>query len=230
MFLSRIFRSGAFNWKYAIGEILLIFIGISLSLLFDEWRTTRSKQQIEKQHVQLLIESVTNDLVDLEYKINESKVTINKIQFLLDQLRSNPSFDDSISTAFGYIAYNPQFAPDLSGIKNLEGAGLTTIADLNFRTQINRYYSRVQDNMTWASGVDDHIDNFIAPRIITDFKEFTFIRSGIPFDYKKTRTDHIFLNTLKRSYRLNTVSLDRLQTQKEHAQVFLQILKKYIGG
>jgi hypothetical protein len=228
MLLKRIFNRTPINWKYAVGETLLIFIGISLSLLFEEWRTQKAKDQIEREHISILIKCVENDVVDLRIKLSESNKTLITLQYLISSLERGLPFNDSIARALGYIVYNPQFSADLSGLKNIEGQELI-IADIGLRTQIHAYYARVQNNAEWAEGVHDHIDNYFNPRVITDFKDFMFMEKGIPYDFNKLSKDYIFLNALKRSERLNVVSVDRLQSQKQHAEDFLLVLKKKNG-
>ncbi len=54
-----------FNWKYIIGEILLIFVGISLAIWFNNWNSTiKSKHEIEISiaHIKKEIESNTEEL------------------------------------------------------------------------------------------------------------------------------------------------------------------------
>ncbi|NVJ45952.1 MAG: hypothetical protein HWE07_02460, partial [Cytophagia bacterium] len=38
------------NWKYAMGEVALIFIGISLAIAFQNWNEDR-KQNIESKAI-----------------------------------------------------------------------------------------------------------------------------------------------------------------------------------
>jgi hypothetical protein len=83
MILNRIRKVGNLNWKYAIGEILLIFIGISLSLMFDEWRTSRADRKSEKEVLLLLNESVKNDIEDLKTKITSSDQLLNTLKYFL---------------------------------------------------------------------------------------------------------------------------------------------------
>jgi hypothetical protein len=226
MIINRIFKNQSFNWKYAIGEVILIFIGISLSLLFEEWRTNRSKRETEKEHIEVLIESVKHDIVDADRNIQQSKGTLEILTYLVNSLVDNKPFSDSISLAFGYIVHNPQFSADRSGINNIEGTGLNIISDLKLRSEINDYYVRVESNTAWGENVQRHIDEFLSPRVITDFKDFMYIQSGIPFDYEKLRSDRVFINAIKRSLRLNVISVDRLETQKKHAVDFLALLEK----
>jgi hypothetical protein len=220
-------RQSSFNWKYALGEIALIFIGISLSLMFDQWRTTRSNEAKERELLILLRESVKNDVNGLMHQMNESNKTLNAIDYLLRKLNNKGSqFNDSLSRAFSYMTYNPQFNPDKTGYDNILATGLSVISDNDLRKVIIEYYARVENNVAWGAGVQKHLDEYLSPRVITDFEDYEFQDRGIPFDFQKMKSDRIFINVLKKSKRLNVVSLDRLKSQKDHAEAFLKTLDR----
>ncbi|MGM0581947.1 MAG: hypothetical protein ACQETL_14780 [Bacteroidota bacterium] len=227
MFFNRIFPQKSINWKYAIGEILLIFIGISLSLMFDQWKSDRLVQSREQEVINILIESIKNDTTDLEKKLSESKKTLHSIKYLINSLEENKGFNDSISFAFSIMGNNPQFEPDKLGYKTLMSEGIIIIADWEIRKKIIDYYSLVDSNIEWGENVGRHIKEYLEPRILTDFREYNFREKGIPFDYSQLQSDKVFLNALKRSERLNIVTIYRLSSQKKHANVFLKRLIKY---
>ena len=224
MILNRLLRKRRINLKYAIGEVTLIFIGITLSLTFDQWNQNSSWKIKEQELLLLLTESVKNDIADLEFKIKESANTLAYTDFLIKKLTSNSDFSDSISMAFSMMGYNPQFSPDKLGYNNILAEGLPIIYDKGRRSDIMQYYQRVDDNISWGQGVQKHIDEYISGRIITDFEDYNFASKGVPFDFDKLKSDRIFLNIIKNLKRLNTVSLERLESQKNHAEQFLKRL------
>lgn len=64
-----------FNWKYIIGEILLIFVGISLAIWFNNWNTSNKnnhakeiaivkiKEEIKNNRDELIIAQKSNQLI-----------------------------------------------------------------------------------------------------------------------------------------------------------------------
>ena len=62
-----------FNWKYITGEILLIFIGISLAIGFNNWNTSlKSTRQIDIS-ITHIKEEIENNLKELKEarKVNQ---------------------------------------------------------------------------------------------------------------------------------------------------------------
>ncbi|MGW9684020.1 hypothetical protein [Flagellimonas sp. 2504JD1-5] len=41
----RFFKFKNFNWKYIVGEIVLLFVGINLAIWFNDWNTSKAVQQ-----------------------------------------------------------------------------------------------------------------------------------------------------------------------------------------
>jgi len=70
---------GKFNWRYAIGEILLIFIGINLAIWFNNWNSSKKSahdkeiaiakitEEIESNSTELNVAQRNNQLILLAY-------------------------------------------------------------------------------------------------------------------------------------------------------------------
>ncbi len=61
----RRFSLAKLNWKYVIGEVLLIFIGINLAIWFNNWNTTRTRDADKEIALQKIEEEVSNNLQEL---------------------------------------------------------------------------------------------------------------------------------------------------------------------
>ena len=59
-----------FNWKYIIGEVSLIFIGISLAIWFNNWNENQKLKRVEVQILQEIKNGLQADLKDLQINMN----------------------------------------------------------------------------------------------------------------------------------------------------------------
>ena len=59
----RFFKLGKkeFNWKYVLGEILLIFIGINLAIWFNNWNASKKAIADKKVAITKITEEVMNN-------------------------------------------------------------------------------------------------------------------------------------------------------------------------
>ncbi|TYA57510.1 DUF6090 family protein [Formosa maritima] len=99
--------------KYAIGEIILVVIGILIALSINNWNETKAERKIEKDYIISLIEDLEADTTKLSYVIKRYETSELKIDTVLkmyhklamgynDTLRRNlpavTSFPDFIYT------------------------------------------------------------------------------------------------------------------------------------
>jgi len=55
-----------FNWKYVLGEILLIFIGINLAIWFNNWNATNKATADKKIAITKITEEIENNSTELD--------------------------------------------------------------------------------------------------------------------------------------------------------------------
>ncbi|NAS14368.1 hypothetical protein [Poritiphilus flavus] len=82
----RRFNLAKLNWKYVIGEVLLIFIGINLAIWFNNWNTSRTRNADKEIALQKIEEEVSNNLEELvnareaNYSVKEAIDAYRKMQ------------------------------------------------------------------------------------------------------------------------------------------------------
>jgi hypothetical protein len=54
-----------FNWKYVIGEILLIFVGISLAIWFNNWNASTRSDHAKQVAIVKIKEEIRNNIKEL---------------------------------------------------------------------------------------------------------------------------------------------------------------------
>lgn len=55
----------ALNWKYILGEVLLIFLGINLAIWFNDWNADRNLNEDKKIAIAKIEEEIRNNLTEL---------------------------------------------------------------------------------------------------------------------------------------------------------------------
>ncbi|MFT4661367.1 MAG: hypothetical protein ACJA1H_001264 [Glaciecola sp.] len=74
-------------FKYAIGEIVLVVIGILIALSINNWNENRKLNLNEKDVIENLIEDLESDYNNFE----ENKIGLEKQLILVDQLIAEPA-------------------------------------------------------------------------------------------------------------------------------------------
>jgi hypothetical protein len=93
--------------KY-ISEILVIFIGISISFFFDEWRENRSNDETIKKHLTVLRTNLVQDTLKLTFMINNGNKfvkSINKLTYFKLDSEITDSLNFHIDNTASYLAF-----------------------------------------------------------------------------------------------------------------------------
>lgn len=55
-----------FNWRYVLGEVFLIFVGINLAIWFNNWNTNKTADRNKAAAIAKISEEIRDNLSDLE--------------------------------------------------------------------------------------------------------------------------------------------------------------------
>ncbi|UCD60052.1 MAG: hypothetical protein JSV59_09155 [Flavobacteriaceae bacterium] len=84
----RLFKSTTVNWKYIIGEILLIFFGISLAIWFNNWNASNTINANKKIAIDKIEDEIRNNLDEL-YSTREVNLKIPRAIAAYEEIISN---------------------------------------------------------------------------------------------------------------------------------------------
>jgi len=130
-------------FTYAIGEIILVVIGILIALSINNWNSKLKNQKIEKEFLSNLWQDLRSDslglvkLVDIYSKAHESKLAFIKY----NNSKSSP---DSLVVLFNnqYSFVTKDFVPITTTIDEIKGSGsLNLITNNELKRKIIRQYN-----------------------------------------------------------------------------------------
>ena len=134
------------NWKYAIGEVVLIFIGITLAMWFNNWNEDRKDRKLEQQYLIDVHQDLLNDTSSLNLVlklINGHIISAENILAYMDSDILVDTFDmlrDFQNAGFLYF-YNA----DLSTYNDLVNSGnLRVVQDKKLKDMLSDYVSRIK--------------------------------------------------------------------------------------
>jgi hypothetical protein len=107
---------------YAVGEILLVVIGILIALSIDNWNESRKLENIERKYLRELRSNLQVDLEDVSHSISYITNKIRSNRAALDNLDGEVAFYDSLKYHFSNIQGSLHFNPQTSGIEGIKTA------------------------------------------------------------------------------------------------------------
>lgn len=88
---------------YAIGEILLVMIGILLAIQVNSYYNNLKDRQLEKSSLLELKEGIKGDIKVIEYNIDKFKKIQTYAQYLKDRIRQRKPYEKKVDTAFAVL-------------------------------------------------------------------------------------------------------------------------------
>jgi len=142
--------------KYAIGEIILVVIGILIALQINNWNNNIQQSKLERKYLSEIKNNLAFDLIDIQFNINfnESRLKSNKI--ILRYLDKEISYSDSLQFHFGNLIFTTRTLPNNSTYETLKSRGLEIISNDSLRQQITKLYSYVYHNIIDFEKQDDN--------------------------------------------------------------------------
>ena len=111
--------------RYAIGEIVLVVIGILIALQINNWNEERKAKIDEHELLKELIVNLNSNVEEFNQNINVQKSTIESIDLILDHLEKGKPYHDSLD--FRRLLYIEQISLSTSAYESFKSVGLNTI-------------------------------------------------------------------------------------------------------
>jgi|GEM_PF-1630187 len=129
--------------KYAVGEILLVVIGILIALQINNWNEKRKDKIIENQILEEMLVSLKSDKATfkmLEKRLMDKDSAIQKILDLREQ--GELPFGKSFGGLMGIARQKIVFSYDRSPYESLVSLGINKISNKELIIVINKYYTQ----------------------------------------------------------------------------------------
>jgi hypothetical protein len=200
--------------KYAIGEIVLVVIGILIALQINNWNETR-KERIEEREILADLQSdIRADIENVSYQFGFKTKMVknykNCLNILTDKKDADKTeFMESYKSILqvGYVSLNTTTFTNLQTTGDIRLIKSKALAD-----SIVNYYNT--DLGAWQSALQDYTRNITAPYVLNfdylpqnthkESQDNVIIMPGKPKDFKKPektledyKEDFFIINTLR---------------------------------
>lgn len=128
---------------YAIGEIILVVIGILIALQINNWNNDRSERQLENQYLTEITSNLNSDLVNIERVLSFNKKKDSAIEMTF-QLMSKPVTSQSSISLLPLLPILTEYEVFLSNrvaFDNMTSASsIGLISNDTLRQRLSTYY------------------------------------------------------------------------------------------
>ncbi len=128
-------------FKYAIGEIVLVVIGILIALQINNWNEARKLRALELELLQEYQEELQNNFQVLERFQERTTIRLNHCRLIIDAITNESPYTDSLSNYYVVLTSRVFINLSYNSFNNLESQGKEIITDKELNKSIQRLHS-----------------------------------------------------------------------------------------
>ncbi|MEP2568500.1 MAG: DUF6090 family protein [Balneola sp.] len=217
---------------YAIGEIILVVIGILIALQINNWN---EHKKVREKEVILLSEMKANlqeDQKDFEFNIKHNKDRIRYNEVIRTVIEEQIPYSDTLKTYFGNFFGNYQLSENTTAWENLKSVGLDLISNDTLRNNLSHLYSNKYEYLeNLEKGLDDryHWDH-LYPQLLKHISLDELWVSGAPRDYDLWIKDKEFYEVIKMNLKWRYYMQHQYETNYKLVQSLEQQIDKHLSS
>jgi len=127
--------------RYAIGEIVLVVIGILIALQINNWNQKQLDRNFEVTMLKEIRSSLESDLITFKGFESRQEIKREGIQKLLAMISSNQTYPDTtLLKAYNEMTFGNLFTYNKGGYEGVKSVGLNKITNDSIRKELILLY------------------------------------------------------------------------------------------
>ena len=209
--------------RYAIGEILLVVIGILIALQIDNWNENIKQNKRELILISELRSNLLTNVSNLESDIRVQTESVRSFDYILKLPDNRLPYNDSISTYLFDIDYCPDVLLITSAFQTMKSSGLEIIQSDSLRMAIVNLFEVDYPRLMQET---KRLEDQLWPAVVMPLyqKHFTNVNDTyIPNDYYNWLNDTEFFNmvSIRLSLRNGSTNYKKKAVQQTNAVIKL---------
>lgn len=204
---------------YAIGEIVLVVIGILIAVQINDWNEQRKESYQELEMLNGLSSDLAKNKVNISSMILNDSLIILANQHLITVLKDNNSlYNDSLQVYFAKIARYDAFFPQRMAYESLKSKGFQIIKNDALRTSIIELY----DETYYINAHIRELQSDLYTGSIGMINKRLFTTSDIdhkiPINFNELKKDTEFINTISH------ITAEKINFQNYSSQMMIRTI------
>ena len=221
--------------KYAIGEVILIVIGILLALYLNHLNTERG---IKAEQIKILKEIKSNlngSIVSFDRAIESEQNYMAYNLMILDYMDHKKPYDSILDTAFGTYFWTISSTPVTGAYDYLKSKGIDLITNDQLRAEISFFFESEllvlkNENEVWANNLQQNISY---PFHVKHFRKYypegnasSDFEYARPFNYELLLKDEYFKSINAEIISNRRWNINSLQETIDHIKKLVEDIDK----
>lgn len=191
------------NWLSSIGQVVLIFIGVTVAIWFENWNNDNQERKREVQLLRQMTIDLGHDLRDVNGNVRSAQRQLASCNLILDNLNSSNTYVDSLGRHFAGLPLYTFFNCNVGAYQTLKGLGLDLVENDTLRQQIVELYegsyAYLNNNTKIAH---DYSMTVLIPTLTRNFKDIhveigRLNSTATPVDYALLKKNLEFIQQVR---------------------------------
>lgn len=245
-------------FKYALGEIILVMIGILLALQVNNWNERVKRSNKENALLEQLgydLNSIYNDILGDLSLLELGQKSHYQIRDILNNEQS--SYSDTLCFSFTWLAYDDYIYPKTSTFEKIKSEGIDIIKDDFIKsktlTAFEVLFPRISKSNSYYPDINDYFDDYLNTHFkpnsdynleysidINDTeltypykksisgKDYSETVGFVPLDFEALKKDTEFSMLMKNAQRFRSYKILRYNQAKDMVEELMEAIDNYL--
>ncbi len=216
---------------YAVGEIVLVVIGILIALQINIWNENRKLERLEVVLLQEMQDNLRADILDAKGNVKNHEKVITSANVILFCFENDHPPNDSLNKYYGKVSLVPKFLNIETAYRSFEKEGLRSIRNDSLRNAIIDYYEQTSQFMAdwnladWDMQFQDYRD--VSRKF---FKKFQVLGEQVPADYSILSSSQEYRNFLNNKIGWAAQAIKLYEGQARSAQALIEQIEEELNA
>ncbi|MCC1485172.1 DUF6090 family protein [Winogradskyella immobilis] len=216
---------------YAIGEIILVVIGILIALSINNWNNDKKDKQAELKYLNQIRKSLQENNLILKERIVNDERTLKFGDQLYNHFKTKKEINDSIKRILVVLLNDQMISFNIAAFENLKNDGLSFISNDDLKFEIINIYDKELKYIQniFANQFENYLSGVINPFFSNNFEFVSNEKymSAEPNNYQDLLSNNKITNIISmvntmRSYAISNYS----NTQKKINEIIIKLDKE----
>ena len=167
--------------KYAIGEIVLVVLGILIALQLNNWNEQSKVGKSIDSNLVILKQNLLEDQTQLDTLKQNMITNIHSADSSMMQMKTLIPVDNSIKKFMLTLMHEYQFSPNTNAIETITQSNEIPVLSTELRTAILDYYALIERTKEREHISNINIQNDFSPYVFSEYPDIFQKNSRFPF-------------------------------------------------
>lgn len=212
---------------YAVGETLLVVVGILIAFQISEWNENRKMSKKESEYLASLSSEINQSLKSIDDAVNFHELTLIHIENIENHILNDLPNSSSLDTSFYVYQYFSIPKITSTTYETIKTAGINSINPDSLRVSITKLYEQEFEFITESLSQTERsfYQNITTNLHIKRFKEKSYLGISEPNNYVELKVDQEYINMLFKLKGLRQFSTNSLKETRSKTSNLLELLE-----